>query len=367
MPSVRRTCIALASLAGALLQACTGVIADEAHVAPGSLRLEPVVGLSDDTAAILAKPGQLSIDPQGRMVVTDGSDRNIKLYDAKGRRIATLGHAGKGPGEFIALSSAESFQDSILAYDFSGARFSVFGSDTRYVRSFELSRDITKPWTVRAVDDSLLLLIAPVLRAHDGNLLTLVRRDGSVVSTFFNKSRYFDGDRELIQQTGVVADARDGRVFAALVGGDSVYVFDYAGNRLAAHAADPEEPLVTVKTLLRQNGGEQRRPDGGWVVDGNRNVIRMVALDRHNVALQIVKYDAKQGVDPLEGGTVVTFTFDDAGKVAAIGRSQVRAGLLGRDRRGNALFVGYEGENADRYTVSRLVRIGATAQQEARR
>jgi hypothetical protein len=345
-----------------LVAACSGSEAAERPVQARTLRLEPVATLLDDTAAVLARPGDISIDANGRYVVSDPSDKNIKLYTPDGRRVSTLGGPGRGPGEFLALATALALRDSVLAFDFRGARFSVFSPDARYARSFELPRDVARPWTVQVVDDSLLLLVGTPMRSSRGDLLTLVRRDGSVVSSFFNKSSYFGGKPQLIQNTGVVADARDGRVFAALVGGDSVYAFDYAGKRLGAYPADPEQPLVTTRSLLAANRWSIRRPDGTYVVDRNRNVIRLVALDRSTVAMHVVAYDVKHGVDVLEGGTILTLTVDEAGGATARGRAEMAAGLLGRDRSGNALLVGYAAGNGDEYVVSRLVMYGTDTQ-----
>lgn len=338
-----------------LVAACSGSQAAERPVEARALRLEPVTTLVDDTAALLARPGDISIDSRGRYVVSDPSDKNIKVYDPDGRRVSTLGRPGPGPGEFRALATAWALGDSVLAFDFRGARFSVFSPDARYTRAFELPKGISHPWTVQVVDDSLLLLVASPLRSSKSNLLTLIRRDGSVVSSFFNKSSYFAGRPQLIQNTGVIADARGGRLFAALIGGDSVYAFDYAGKPLGSYPADPDVPLVTTRSLLAGNKWSMRRPDGTYVVDGNRNVIRLVALDRSTVALHVVAYDVKHGVDPLDGGTILTLTVDEAGGATARGRAELRAGLLGRDRTGNALLVGYAGDSSDRYVVSRLV------------
>jgi hypothetical protein len=54
----------------------------------------------------------------GRIVVADGSANEIRVYDARGARLSTLGRTGDGPGEFRGVRGITAFgRDSLLAWD----------------------------------------------------------------------------------------------------------------------------------------------------------------------------------------------------------------------------------------------------------
>jgi hypothetical protein len=244
---------------------------------------------------------------------------------------------------------AQSYRDSVVAYDLASSRLSVFGPDGRYARSVPVP---TSPvtYSVRVVDDSLFLRIgAP--QGEQKPLLTFLRPDGTVRSRFLPLRAYLGTNPQVLSLVGVVADGADGTVFAAVVGGDSVWAFDYDGRRLASFAADPVRPLKTVRALVEANGGRARQ-GRGWVVDGVPRLNALVALDSGTVALQIAPYDGHLGVDPVDGGTVVVSAVDGSG-AHMLTRSEVRGGALGRDRRNRLFVLRYASADGDSYELLR--------------
>ena len=316
-----------------------------------ALAFEPVSPLDDGDQPILALPERISVDPAGRFVISDRSDKDVKVYGRDGRRALTVGRAGHGPGEFAYMITAQAYGDSLLAYDIFNARISIFTRDGRIARSLIVPPP-TAFW-IRVVDDSLFLVVAALPGDSRANLLRLIRPDGSLVSSFFNQSRYLGRDPQLLQNTGVIADGAHGVVFAALNGADSVWAFDYHGRRLGSGPIDPVRPLVTTKELLARNHGRAQRPDGMHVTHGNRDVFEIVALDSGSVALQVAPFDSKHGIDPLNGGTLLVSALD-RGRMRMIARSDTVGGLLGRDREGSALLLRYVGDSGDRYEVVRM-------------
>jgi hypothetical protein len=320
-----------------------------------ALVMESLATLRDGNSAILARPEWMSVDSRGRLVIADISDKNVKVYDQTGLRVSTVGRVGHGPGEFVGLMTAQAYRDSVIGYDLNGSRISVFGPDGQYRRVLAVARPRgPRTFSVRVVDDSLFLLIAAVPGGAGHDLLSLVRPDGSSVSAFFNPSSYLGRDPRLIQRTMVVADGAGGVVFAALVGGDSVYAFDYHGRRLGAQSIDARQPLVTTRTLLERNGGRDRRGDGTPVTHGNRNVIGLVALDSATVAMQVATYDAHRGIDPLDGGTLIVQSLQPDGRLQPIARTEAEGALLGRDRQFRPLMLRYASPDADSYQVLRV-------------
>lgn len=335
--------------AGPLLCCCLGLSHESAvgQARPGDLVTERVAVLRDDSASILARPSLISVDPAGRFIIEDRSDKNVKVYDASGRRVGTFGRPGGGPGEFASLQTAQSYRDSIITYDFAQARLTVFTANGKVARTANL---VPPPWRVRAVDDSLFLFVEHPSRGGEG--LRIMRTDGTVVSSFFDVEQLIP-DPRLRPHSVIFADAVDGVVFAGVFGGDSLYAFNYAGRRLAASPVDPGQPLVSLGALARRNGGSPRRTNGTWVHDGARMLINVVALSRSRVALHVAVYDAKVGTDPVEGGTLLLMSLAN-GRLGQQTRATVTGAPLGRDRAGELLMLKYTNDSRDGFVIERV-------------
>lgn len=333
----------------ALLIAVVALRGPKAHAQEhaGQIATERVALLVDGGATVLARPSLVSVDRRGRFVIEDRSDKNIKVYDGAGQRVGTFGRPGGGPGEFASLQTAQVYRDSIITYDFAQARLTVFTANGQVARTASL---LPPPWRVRVVDDSLLLFIDHPARG--GESLRLMRFDGTVVSSFFNIEGHL-GDPRLRQHSVIFADARDGVVFAGFFGGDSLYVFDYAGRRLAAGGVDPTQPLTSLRSLAQRNRGEPRRADGSWVHDGARTLINVVALSQSRVALHVAPYDAKLGTDPLEGGTLLIMNLA-GGRLGTRTRASVDGAPIGRDRGGELLLLKYTDASRDGFVIERI-------------
>jgi hypothetical protein len=76
----------------------------------------------------------------GRIVVSNTGTSELRFYGSDGRYLRSTGRAGSGPGEFQRLGWIRPFAgDSILAYDFSLTRASVFDAAGAFGRSFRLA------------------------------------------------------------------------------------------------------------------------------------------------------------------------------------------------------------------------------------
>lgn len=319
-----------------------------------SVVAEDLVRLDDTGKPILARPERLSVGRNGRFIISDNSDKDVKVYGADGRRVGTFGRPGRGPGEFAALLTAQAYGDSVVAYDFEALRLTVFSPDGHYVRALSLGSLPFAPWSVRVVDDSLFLAAAAAPGSIGRPLLALLRPDGTRVSTFFNPEKFLGRSPEVIQQTFVLADGRHGVVFVGLAGGDSIWAYDYHGKSLGSGPLDPLQPLPTTRSLIENNRGRMRRPDGSYVVDGQRTLFSVVALDSGSVALQVTKRDAMRGTDLLEGGTLIVAAIQPDHGPSLVARAALDGGLLGADRSGAPLVLRYASADQDQYAIRRL-------------
>jgi hypothetical protein len=75
----------------------------------------------------------------GGFLLADGPSRLLCTFDRQGNLTAVGGAKGQGPGEFMSLSMAQPWtNDSVLVYDATLRRLSVFSPSLRYVRTLEL-------------------------------------------------------------------------------------------------------------------------------------------------------------------------------------------------------------------------------------
>jgi hypothetical protein len=125
----------LSSAALVVLIAVTG----RAQERPWSIDPRPALTLGSVNQDVLfggGLVGALKL-PDGRLLVGDRGEFSLKIFDAKGKLVKSLGRKGSGPGEMSYLASLWRCGDRILTYDIeNGYRVSVFSADLALLRSF---------------------------------------------------------------------------------------------------------------------------------------------------------------------------------------------------------------------------------------
>jgi hypothetical protein len=104
----------------------------------------------------------------GRLVVANGGTNELRFYDAAGTYLSSTGREGSGPGEFQQLGWVRTFAgDSMMVYDFSLGRMSVFDAGGAFARSFKIA-PLGEAGFVIGVDvfsDGLVLAKSPLIFA----------------------------------------------------------------------------------------------------------------------------------------------------------------------------------------------------------
>ncbi|MDP3911350.1 MAG: hypothetical protein Q8Q14_13260 [Gemmatimonadales bacterium] len=213
------------------------------------------------------------------------------------------------------------------------------------------------------MDDSLLLVVGSPIGADSKDQLTLLRAEGSMKASFFNRRRYYEGLPPLTQYSQTLADGTAGCVFASSSRDDSVFAFDYEGRLLAHGRLDLGGSFVTLKQRLREHDGQVRTAGGGWVFDGDPVQLKMVAIGGCRAVVQVAIYHAQGGIDPLDGGTVILLQAD-SGRVEPVAKAVARAGLIGRDREGTPVFLRYTGTEKDAYVLSKLDIVASRSRED---
>ena len=74
----------------------------------------------------------------GRIVIADHGSKLLRFYDPEGRHLRSAGGEGGGPGEFQSIRGLHHVAgDSLLAWDPSAKRASIFDASGEFARSFE--------------------------------------------------------------------------------------------------------------------------------------------------------------------------------------------------------------------------------------
>lgn len=311
--------------------------------APVAITIDTVSALRDDTASIVGTPHWIGSSGDGAYFVVDNSDRNVKLYDGTGRRTATIGRSGEGPGEFVSLMSAEFLGDSLIGYDFARGLATVFTPEGEPSRTLRFPEP---PWTLRVFDDSLL-----VAAFHPGQreeLIRLLRHDGTVVRSFFDLPKDMSEYPEVAMNSTLWMDTFEGVIFAALFGDNRVFALSPDGSTIATLKLD----LPSFAAVAAQHGG-QLRSGTVWHQHGLRAIMQIVALRDSAVAIQTAPYDTRLGTDRVEGGELLIARVQD-GALEIIARDTAAVGLFGRDLSGGALGLGYAAAVSGRYFLVRL-------------
>lgn len=201
----------------------------------------------------------VAVTSEGRMAIADREAKNIKVLDADGSLVDTLGGPGQGPGEFEALRSVQVARgDSLYAYDFRRSRLTVFAPEAPYsvARMVTVSRDLGFVTELIVLDDQFVGSSGPGADLSEGGVTApppriwrLVSDDGSPGDTLLQTrgqdlavataGRAFQARPVPFARTTLVRRGPDGWLYTGW--SDSL--------RIQAHAVDgTSETIVDVPT-----------------------------------------------------------------------------------------------------------------------
>jgi hypothetical protein len=107
----------------------------------------------------------VAVGPNGSMYVTQGQEQEIRVYDALGKYVRTIGRKGGGPGEFTGLGSIGFVADTLYATDFRQRRMTLFRADGSLIST--IVAEASEPTRF----DSVVFRPSPVVLLADGSAL----------------------------------------------------------------------------------------------------------------------------------------------------------------------------------------------------
>ena len=205
--------------------------------------------------------GDLAVMPNGNIAVIDQLARVVRVFDARGRFIRTIGRPGKGPGE-LSINSNGIYAlpgDSLLVLDPGERRMTVFAPDGTVGRVTLLPpAPIGQGW-LRLPDGRFLMRGLTIGRAEGRftfwDALLAVQADGAATDTLF----VFDHAKtdlggpgririQLIVNNPTWARLDDGRIAWTALDRSYVQVHDSTGRLLSriSHAAWVAKPVTAA-------------------------------------------------------------------------------------------------------------------------
>ncbi len=207
-----------------------------ASAAPGRfeehIRRERQIELAESPSVLNVNP-RIEVDRLGGLLVADANEAQVRRYAPDGSLLWAFGRKGRGPGEFLRLSTAlRTRGDTILAAEM-GGRISLL--DPTGARLARLRESGLGPlYDGTPVGDSLVVFAAREGGKVETPLLHVWRvASDSVVSRFFHTPPAPNGMESAYAFAGTADVAARGDTLAAVFAlTDTVFLFDVRGRQL---------------------------------------------------------------------------------------------------------------------------------------
>lgn len=200
------------------------------------LQEELRVGSSDDPAVGFTRIAGVDVDDDGLVYVMETEDRHIRVYDADGNRVRTIGGPGEGPAEFTFRGANARFgilSDTLWVSDTSAGRFSLFSLDGRLIETVQTAQ------TIAEVIPGVPLGLRPTEYVGNGLFISTYSIPGGVMSTIVNSPEPVRAPVVSMDHMGVV---RDTLRYETIRGSSPVGV-EFAGQRATVPQPPDESPL----------------------------------------------------------------------------------------------------------------------------
>jgi sugar lactone lactonase YvrE len=253
--------------------------------------------------ALFGEVAAVEADSLGRVWVLDRQARQLRVFDARGKHVRTIGREGEGPGEFrdpIALAWAP--DGTMWVVDPGAARFTVFDTAGLFIATHPRRvAGYSVPWRGAFGSDGLLYEIAMVPGATPGeSRMSLLRFDAGMepADTFalpdhrgeqyelrdggttriaaavpFTAGHVMGLDPRGFVWTGVNDRYRLARMRTG-AGGDTVLIVERESPPVPVTAAERDEAVAGMKWFTDQGG----RVDAGRI-PGTKPAFEQVVVD----------------------------------------------------------------------------------------
>lgn len=303
-----------------------------------------MLGREEGPGTIDGEDTHAAVDSRGRYFLWQQYAPTVKVFDARGRFMRTLGRAGRGPGEFRGVGAIRiGAGDSIHVFDANNLTRSIFSPSLAFVRSTRLEIPSEIVW-LAMVDGGSFVIAAPIRTpARVGYPLHLVNGAGRIVRSFGSTSGAFRPDIPYFDNR-TIAHGAPGQVWAAHLNQYRIELWSTEGRKLrelrrtvpwfpaylANRAPSRSVPPPTLLGQVRQDRAGRlwvriRVPDANWrraVRPGGPHGVTVSDHDRYvDTIIEVI--------DPRRGRLLASRRFDAA--VDFVGDDLLGAVVTGPD------------------------------------
>jgi hypothetical protein len=107
---------------------------------------------------LFAGPSDLTVDSDGRVLVMDFADNNIKIFDPSGNFLKVVGRKGQGPGEFNMPIDIVFARDRVVVWDMGNRRLCAFTPAGDFIKSENASIFSARPHSLGALPTGEIVL-----------------------------------------------------------------------------------------------------------------------------------------------------------------------------------------------------------------
>ena len=141
-----RRLLLLATVVGT--STCGGSDASESvPVAEWTVVEELRIGSVDDERQMLTQVQALAVDEAGRVYIAQPQDGVVRVFDADGEPVRTIGGPGQGPGEFERLTALGLLADTLWTTDLTSRRVTFFSLDGELLSTMTIRPEVDPPFS----------------------------------------------------------------------------------------------------------------------------------------------------------------------------------------------------------------------------
>lgn len=145
--------------------------------ADGNLSLSEILVIGDDPAAsvdnLFRDPTGVVTDHRGNIYVTDRDSYSIRVFNETGTFLRRIGRNGKGPGEFLDISTFAIADNRLVVFDGVSQRFTEMSLEGEVINTANARLNDNEYISVQGITaeaDSAYLLAAHSMRQLNGHL-----------------------------------------------------------------------------------------------------------------------------------------------------------------------------------------------------
>jgi hypothetical protein len=180
--------------------------------------------------------GGVELDEDGLVYVMETEDRHIRVYDAQGTRVRTIGRAGEGPGEFAFRGASARFGilgDTLWVTDTGSGRF------TRFTLAGELIDAVQTAQTLAEVIPGVPLGLRPAEYIGGGRFISTYSIPGGAMGAIVASTQPVLAPVVKMDRMGVITDT----IRYETVRGSSANAVTVAGQRITVPQPPGDGPL----------------------------------------------------------------------------------------------------------------------------